>query len=54
MIKKSIHCKSCEVRCDVIVRQSNYDDEFDIEVNYCPVCSINLEDQDDYEEEYDE
>ena len=43
MIKKRINCMSCETRCDVIITQSNFDDE-EINVRYCPVCST---DQDD-------
>ena len=43
MIKKRINCMSCETRCDVIITQSNFDDE-EVNVRYCPVCST---DQDD-------
>lgn len=50
MYKKTINCPSCECKCDVIVRQTNYDDE--IEVQYCPFCSISIEDlEDDYSDE---
>lgn len=54
MIKKAIHCRSCEIRCDVIIRQTNFDEEYDIDVLYCPVCSISIEENDEYYEEYDE
>ena len=40
MHRKSINCQSCETRCDVIVRQSNYEEE--IEVEYCPICSAEI------------
>jgi len=54
MIRKSIHCRSCEAKCDIIVRQTNYDDDYELETLYCPVCSASLEDFDDDYEEYDE
>jgi len=43
MIKKSIKCMSCETRCDIIITQSNFEDE-EIEVKYCPVCSCDIDD----------
>lgn len=57
MLKKTINCRSCEVKCDVIVRQSNFDED-EVEVTYCPFCSTDISDSDDFykniEEEYDE
>jgi uncharacterized protein CbrC (UPF0167 family) len=52
--KKVINCPSCEVKSDVIVRQTNYDTE-EIEVLYCPICSAELIDiiMDDWDEEDD-
>lgn len=45
MYKKTINCQSCEVKCDVIVRQTNYDNE-ELEIEFCPFCSANIEDLD--------
>lgn len=42
--KHTINCRACEVRVDVIVRQANYDEVEEVEVNYCPVCSTPIED----------
>lgn len=53
MQKKTINCTSCETKCDIIIRHSNYEDD-DIEVTYCPCCSASIEDNDLYIEEYDE
>ena len=54
MYKKTINCLSCEVKCDVIVRQTNYETE-EIEIEYCPICSALQTDADVTEyEEYDE
>jgi hypothetical protein len=44
MYKKRINCQSCEIKCDVIVRESNFDDE--LEVEYCPFCSVSIDDND--------
>ena len=44
MKRKTINCVSCEVKCDVILLQSNYEDEEEIEVQFCPICSANIED----------
>jgi len=52
MYKTTINCQSCEVKCDVIVRQTNFEDEID--VIYCPVCSANVEDNLDLNIEDDE
>jgi hypothetical protein len=50
MYKKTINCLSCEVKCDIIVRQTNYEDE--IEVEYCPFCSTSIDDlEDNYSDE---
>jgi hypothetical protein len=49
MYKKTINCLSCEVKCDIIVRQTNYEDE--IEVEYCPFCSVSIDDLDEYTDE---
>ena len=55
MKKQTINCRSCEVKCDVIIRHSNYDND-EIEIEFCPICSSSLEDntlldyQDDDEE----
>jgi hypothetical protein len=54
MIKKSINCFSCEVKCDIIVRQSNYEEDEDIEVQYCPICSASIEDNELFVNDYDE
>lgn len=43
MIKKSIKCMSCETRCDIIITQSNFEDDV-LEVRYCPMCSCELDD----------
>jgi len=55
MIRKRINCLSCESKLDVIIRESNFDEE-DVEVNYCPVCSTEIEDESNYEDwqEYSE
>ena len=53
MKRKTINCVSCKVKCDVIVLQSNYEDEEQVEVQFCPVCSANIEDF-TVTEEYDE
>lgn len=39
MIRVTINCSSCEVKSDIIIRQSNYEDDDVIEVAYCPICS---------------
>lgn len=52
MYKKTINCQSCEVKCDVIIRQSNFEDE--LEVQFCPICSANLDDLIDYEDSEEE
>ena len=44
MYKKTINCRSCEVKCDVIIRQTNFDDE-EMPIEFCPICSASLEDQ---------
>ena len=49
MYKKTINCLSCEVKCDIIVRQTNYEDE--IEVEYCPFCSVPIDDLESYSDE---
>lgn len=51
MIKRTIICKSCETACSIVIIKSNVDDE-DLNIHYCPVCSVDIED--DYEEEVDE
>ena len=43
MLKKTINCPSCEVKCDVIIRQSNYENE-EVEIEYCPICSASITD----------
>lgn len=55
MIRKRINCMSCETKVDVIIRDSNFEDD-DVEVIYCPVCSANVEEDSDFEDwnEYDE
>ena len=51
MYKKTINCQSCEVKCDIIVRHSNFDEE--MEVQFCPMCSADINDLDytDWDEE---
>lgn len=43
MIKKTINCPSCEIKCDIIIRESNFDEDEEI-INYCPCCSTELDD----------
>lgn len=43
MYKRTINCQSCEVKCDVIVRQTNYDNE-ELEIEFCPICSASIDD----------
>lgn len=43
MYKRTINCQSCEVKCDVIVRQTNYDNE-ELEIQFCPICSASIDD----------
>jgi len=50
LVKKTIKCQSCEVKCDVIIRDANY--ELDaVDINYCPICSIELNEM---ESEYED
>ena len=44
--KKTINCLSCEIKSDVIVKQTNYDNE-ELEILYCPMCSALLSDMDE-------
>lgn len=41
MYKKTINCQSCEVKCDIIIRQTNFDSEV-LDVEFCPICSTNI------------
>lgn len=43
MYKKTINCQSCEVKCDIIIRQTNYETE-ELEIQFCPMCSASIED----------
>jgi len=43
MYKKTINCLSCEVKCDVIIRQNNFETE-EMEIEFCPICSAAIED----------
>lgn len=52
MKKKRINCLSCEVKTDVIVWEANIPEE-DVEVIYCPVCSVEV-DFDSYSDMDDE
>ena len=47
MIKKTINCPSCEIKCDIIIRESNFEDDEDI-IQYCPSCSTELDDMLEY------
>jgi uncharacterized protein CbrC (UPF0167 family) len=47
MIKKIVNCPSCETRSDVIIRQSNLPEE-EVIVSYCPVCSSEIDEYDNY------
>jgi uncharacterized protein CbrC (UPF0167 family) len=47
MIKKTINCPSCETRSDIIIRHTNLPDD-EVEVTYCPVCSSEVSDFDNY------
>lgn len=49
--KKTINCPSCEVLCDVIIRQSNYEDDDEVTIEFCPVCSASIEDYKLYTDE---
>ena len=50
MYKKTINCQSCEVKCDVIIRQTNFETE-EIEIEYCPICSALQSDARYYDDE---
>lgn len=52
MYRKTINCLSCEVKCDIIIRDSNFENE--IEAQYCPICSAEIVDIEDYIEYDDE
>lgn len=47
MKRKTLDCLSCETKTDVVVRYSNFEDD-DVEVIYCPVCSSEVIDLDEY------
>lgn len=55
MQRKTINCLSCEVKSDVIIRQSNFEDD-DMSISFCPVCSADIDDIEDYipEDEWDD
>jgi len=53
VFKTTINCRGCEVKCDVIIRQTNYEHE-EIEIAFCPICSANIEDNEDYIPDYEE
>lgn len=53
MIKRTINCSSCEVKTDIIIRQSNYEVE-DVEIQYCPICSAELRDIEESYHEWEE
>jgi uncharacterized protein CbrC (UPF0167 family) len=53
MKKKRINCQSCETKTDIIVWESNIPED-EVEFNYCPVCSADLEDFDSYATEDEE
>lgn len=45
MYKKTINCLSCETKCDIIVRESNFEEE--LEIKFCPICSTSMSDFED-------
>lgn len=55
MFRKTINCQSCEIKCDIIVTQTNYETE-EIDIEYCPVCSalqteaFEIDDEDEFNE----
>ena len=52
IVKQTIKCQSCEVKMDVIIRDANYELD-DVEISYCPVCSIELLDLEEYDEDWE-
>ena len=40
MMIKRISCLSCETKCDVMIKEANYDE---VEIQWCPVCSAELD-----------
>ena len=52
IVKQTIKCQSCEVKMDVIIRDPNYELD-DVEISYCPVCSIELLDLEEYDEDWE-
>ena len=50
MYRKTINCRSCEVKCDVIIRQSNYESD-EVEVEFCPICSADIVDISEFQDE---
>jgi len=47
MKRKTLDCLSCETKSDIIVRYSNYEDD-EVEILYCPICSTEVIELDDY------
>lgn len=45
--KKKIYCQSCETTFKIKILESNYENLNDIIIEYCPICSSNLNDFDD-------
>lgn len=53
MRKKRINCMSCEVKTDVIVWEANVPED-QVEVIYCPVCSVEIMDYSEFGDNEDE
>lgn len=45
-------CMSCETKFTITVTESNFELLPDVTINYCPHCSAEFEDLEDYLEDY--